>query len=63
MAHAKGQVVITAAQRAVLERLVRAYTTPQHIAQRARIVLLSSEGMRNVDQAAVLGIDPQRIRR
>ena len=28
MAHAKGQVVITAAQRAVLERLVRAYTTP-----------------------------------
>ena len=63
MAHAKGQVVITAAQRAVLERLVRAYTTPQHIAQRARIVLLSSEGMRNVDQAAVLGTDPQRVRR
>jgi putative transposase len=63
MAHAKGQVVITAAQRAVLERLVRAYTTPQHIAQRARIVLLSGEGTRNVDQAAALGTDPQRIRR
>jgi transposase len=63
MAHAKGQVVVTVAQRAVLERLVRAYTTPQHIAQRARIVLMSAEGRRNVDQAAVLGTDTQRIRR
>lgn len=63
MAHAKGQVVVTVAQRAVLERVVRAYTTPQHIAQRARIVLMSAEGRRNVDQAAVLGTDTQRIRR
>lgn len=63
MARAKGHVVVTASLRAVLERLVRAYTTPQHIAQRARIVLLSAEGVRNVDQAAALGTDPQRIRR
>jgi hypothetical protein len=59
MAHAKGKVVVTVAQRAVLEGLVRAYTTPQHIAQRARI----AEGGRNVEPAVVLGIDPQRIRR
>ena len=63
MAHAKGKVVVTVAQRAVVEGLVRAYTTQQHIAQRARIVLMSAEGRRNVDQAAVLGTDPQRIRR
>jgi hypothetical protein len=63
MARAKGHVVVTAAQRTVLDRLVRAYTTPQHLAQRARIVLMSAEGARNVDQAAVLGTDAQRIRR
>jgi putative transposase len=63
MAHAKGKVIITVAQREVLERLVRAYTTRQHIAQRARIVLMSAEGKRNVDQAREIGTDPQRIRR
>lgn len=63
MAHAKGKVVVTAAQRAVLERLVRAYTTPQHIAQRARIVLMSADGMHNVDQARQIGADAQRVRR
>lgn len=63
MARAKGIVVLSVAQRAALERLVRAYTTPQHIAQRARIVLMSAETMRNVAQAAVLDVDHQRIRR
>lgn len=63
MAHAKGVVVVTAAQRAVLERLVRAYTTPKHIVERARIVLMSADGLLNVQQADELGIDPQRIRR
>jgi putative transposase len=63
LAHAKGTVIVTAAQRAVLERLVRAYTTPQHIAQRARIVLMSADDTHNVDQAAELGIDAQRVRR
>lgn len=63
MAHAKGKVVVSVAQRQVLERLVRAYTTPQHIAQRARIVLMSAEGMHNVDQARAIGTDTQRIRR
>ena len=63
LAHAKGKVVITTAQRRALETLVRAYTTPQHIAQRARIVLMSESGLQNVQQAAELGIDAQRIRR
>ena len=63
MAHAKGKVVITAVQEAALERLVRAYTTPQHIAQRARIVLMSARGKLNVEQADELRTDAQRIRR
>lgn len=63
MAHAKGKVIVTVAQRPVLERLVRAYTTQQHIAQRARVVLMSAEGKRNIDQAREIGTDPQRIRR
>lgn len=63
MAHAKGKVVVTAEQRSILERLVRAYTTRQHIVQRARIVLMSADGLHNVDQARELGTDPQRVRR
>jgi putative transposase len=63
MAHAKGRVSLTEEQRASLERLVRAHKTPQEVARRARIVLMSAEGMRNIDQARVLGIDPQRVRR
>ncbi len=63
MAHAKGKVVVSAVQAAALERLVRAYTTPQHIAQRARIVQMSASGKLNVEQAAELRTDAQRIRR
>lgn len=63
MARAKGIVVLSVAQRGALERLVRAYTTPQHITQRARIVLLSAEARPNVEQAAALGVDHQRVRR
>lgn len=63
MARAKGIVVLSVAQREALERLVRAYTTPQHIAQRARIVLMSAQGRLNVEQGAALAIDHQRVRR
>ena len=63
MANAKGTVVLTPAQRDALERLVWAYTSPQHIAQRARIVLMSAQGLKNVTQARQLGIDTQRVRR
>jgi len=63
MARAKGVVVLSAVQRTVLERLVRAPTTPQSVAQRARIVLMSSEAKLNVAQAAELDVDAQRVRR
>ena len=63
MRPAKGVVVLSALQRAALERLAKAPSTAQGHAQRARVVLLSAEGRRNVDQAAILGVDSQRIRR
>lgn len=50
-------------QRAVLEHLVRSSTTPQRVAERARIVLRSEAGELCVHQAAALGVDAQRVRR
>lgn len=39
------EIVLTSEERVELERLLRAYTTPQHLVLRARIVLLASEGL------------------
>ena len=50
-------------QRAVLEHLVRSSTTEYRVVERARIVLLSAGGMLCIDQAEVLGVDAQRVRR
>lgn len=50
-------------QRAVLEHLVRSSTSPQRVAERARIVLRSEAGELCVHQAAALGVDAQRVRR
>ena len=63
MAKAKGVVVLSESQRVALERLVKAPSTPQNIAQRARIVLMSADLRTNVAQGDTLGVDPQRIRR
>jgi hypothetical protein len=38
---------ITEAERAELQRRVRAHTTPQRAAKRARVVLLAAEGVPN----------------
>lgn len=56
-------VEVTARQRATLEALTRATSTPQQLAERCRIVLMSAEGRRNLHQAAALGADRQRVRR
>jgi len=56
-------VVLTARQRKVLEGLVRAKLTPQQLAERCRIVLMSAEGRFNAHQANELGVDRQRVRR
>ena len=51
-------------QRAILEWWVRnAAVTPHRLQERCRVVLMSSEGMRNTEQARELGVDRQRVRR
>lgn len=49
-------VPISAVDRAKLEGWIRAKTTPQSIAERARIVLLASDGLSNNRIAAELGV-------
>lgn len=36
---------------------------PQCLTERARVVLMSADGFTNVEQARVLGVDEQRVRR
>jgi len=49
-------IVLTVEERNELRRRVRARTSSQQAAQRARIVLRAAEGTRNIDIAAELGI-------
>jgi transposase len=57
MAHPPApQLVVSPAERAALDRLVRARTTEQRLAQRARIVVRAADGVANKRIAAELGI-------
>jgi transposase len=49
-------IVLTVEERNELQRRVRARTSSQQAAQRARIVLRAADGVRNIDIAAELGI-------
>jgi transposase-like protein len=49
-------IVLTIEERREVQRRVRARTSSQQAAQRARIVLRAAEGARNIDIAAELGI-------
>jgi transposase-like protein len=51
------EVVVSGEQRRDLERLVRAHTTGQQLAVRARIVLLAAVGVRTSQVARTLGLD------
>ncbi len=53
------KVVLSERERAELERLVRAYTTGQQLALRARIVLLAGDGLNNLQIARELGVDDE----
>ena len=50
-------------QRTILERLGRSSTEAHRLVERARIIVMSANGARNVDQAAALGVDVQRVTR
>jgi putative transposase len=57
------QILISPKIRGILEGMTRAHKTPQRLAERVRIVLGASEGRLNSDEAAELGVDPQRVSR
>lgn len=63
MAGSATVLMVSTRQRRVLERLVRMRTLAHHLVERCRIVLGSADGETNLEQAAALGVDRQRVRR
>lgn len=55
-------VVVSEAERQALEKLVKAHSTPQQIALRARVILTASQGLNNeqVGRALQVGVDMVR---
>src|SRR6266853_3296478 len=53
------KVVLSERERAELERLVRAFTTGQQLALRARIVLAAGDGLNNLQIARELAVDDE----
>jgi len=53
------KVVLSERERVELERLVRAFTTGQQLALRARIVLAAGDGLNNLQIARELGVDDE----
>lgn len=56
------KIVVSETERAELEQLVRAYTTGQQVARRARVVLLAAEGRSTAEVARQVGIDVDTAR-
>lgn len=56
-------VEISERQQRVLLRLAQASTTGQDLAIRARIVVMSAEGMKTRDQAMAVRVHPERVSR
>jgi transposase len=62
MARSAEAIVLSAVERDELDRLVRAHSTPQQVALRARIILLAADGIGNRDSARRLGVTVQTVR-
>jgi transposase len=54
-------LTITDAERAELQRRVRAHTTPQRAAKRAQIVLLAADGVPNRQIGPVVGMNEHTV--
>jgi putative transposase len=55
-------VALTSEEQQELDRLVRAHTTPQHLALRARIILFAAEGLNNVQVGRQVGVSREAVR-
>jgi DNA-binding CsgD family transcriptional regulator len=62
MARSAEPIVLSAVEGEELDRLVRAHSTPQQVALRARIILLAADGIGNRDSARRLGVTVQTVR-
>jgi putative transposase len=63
MAHPPADpIVLSAAEREALERLVRAHSTPQQLAVRAQIILAAADGIANRQSASRLAITVRTVR-
>jgi len=62
MARSAEAIVLSEVERDELDRLVRAHSTPQQVALRARIILLAADGIGNRDSARRLGVTVQTVR-
>src|SRR5258708_35085541 len=56
------EVMLSEQERKELEALVRRHSTPQQVAQRARIVLLAADGKRNAEIARELEVSVDMAR-
>ena len=49
-------IVLSSAERSELERLIRSHSTPQHLARRARMVVMAADGVGVGETAELLGV-------
>jgi transposase len=63
MARKAAEVTLSDRQQQVLTKFASSRTEPAALVQRSKIVLMSSENMTNVEQADVLSVHRQRVRR
>jgi putative transposase len=58
------EITVSERQRSILEKWIRnKASTPHRVVERARFILMSAEGVGNVEQGRRLGVDRQRARR
>jgi transposase len=62
LAYLDGSMSISTEDRRLLERWLKAPTTPQRVVRRSRIVLLAADGQRVHEIAATLGISRPTVR-
>ncbi len=58
------EITVSSRQRAILEKWTRSQAgTPYRLVERSRLILMSAEGVSNMEQGRRLDIDRQRARR
>lgn len=56
MARGSGPIMLSREEQHELERLIRSHSTPQHLARRARMIVLAAEGVGVGETAERLGV-------